>query len=151
MDTTTPTTEPITPQETPQPEPVIQPTKPPIIDTPKPTQSSIYPELIVYALMVYSFYFAAKHTREALLSKDPTARGLFKVVPLQYKVTLTDLDSSEREGISADIDPAMLRLAFGDDLGSEMTTALDESDEPTEKPIEETDAQADKEGQDLGV
>ena len=97
--------------------------------------NSTYPELIVYALIVYGFYFAAKYTKDAIMSSDPTAKGLFKTVQLQYKVALTDIDPNEtatRDAVMSDLE--LLKQALDPETYAKVVGALDGDSE--EKPVE---------------
>ena len=145
METTeTPTVNPITPSTTlpvapstiaktadaptPEVKPIEQPQQ-------QPTTDATYPELITYALVVYGFYYAAKHTKEAIMKGDPSANGLFKVVQLNYKVTMEDLNQDDKTEMSdAESDRKLLDSALSPDA---LAIVNRESGDTDEKEVEE--------------
>jgi hypothetical protein len=143
METTeTPTVNPITPSMTLPVSPtavakIPETTTPEQVEQPQTQQTidATYPELITYALVVYGFYYAAKYTKDAIMKGDPSANGLFKVVQLNYKVTIEDLNQDDKTEMSdAENDRKLLDKALNPDARAIVNR---ESVDTDEKEVEE--------------
>ena len=146
--TTTPTVAPVTPTAPIKPAPApVTPTPapvPPGTEPPTTKGSDTHPQLILYALMVYSFYFAAKHTAADLKDpKSPTAHGLFKYLKLNYNINMPakNMKDTEEESKNAENDITLARSVGGRDADAIRNTFpelfMDEPEEPV-KDTEET-------------
>lgn len=135
-------------------DPVMPPTTPAATTPTKPPvkqyqEGATHPEIILYALMFYSFYFAAKQTAKDISDpSSPTANGLFEEHPLNYKLPMVKKnikDTPEDPGVATDIkllqanasDEAMIRSGYGELIW----------DEGDEKGVESEDGSSDMDGE----
>ena len=112
---------------------------------PKPPEEStgplqIFPELVLYALSVYAYYFAAKQAAKDIESDDPSANKLFKLTPLHYSFETPPVDDPSTISLEKDAEAAkkaLLTMASGDpERASEAAAIISEAE--AEETAEET-------------
>lgn len=101
---------------------VEQPTKSVPPTEPQAHVQQTNPNLVMYALAVYAYYFSAKFSKQSIMSNDPTADGLFTMYNYSRGLEAVDTDSSQ----SAEIEQMFA------DLNSDPSTAIEDDDENDE-------------------
>ena len=91
------------------------------VPTPEDTQKqsgNTHPELILFSLMAYSYYFAVQHAAKDIKDQQsPTAHGLFHHTQLNYSINMPQKnindkgDETARKDAENDVDMANAKAA----------------------------------------
>lgn len=95
-------------------------------------------DLLLYALVVYGYCFAAAATHSNISSDDPTANGLFPIQQLNYSLTDTEEANKNNPAMS---DFELINNSGDDDVLNTfngITDAEDEQEDPYNNDLEPT-------------